>query len=571
MDLQLILDSVKETSDLSKKYFLDLGNLFPSLLNKEISPSLRNLQAVIKELSENNEKSTASEKEIFDNSQDKYKPFLDQLNSKIETLSELDKFIAGVKEDSEQMELIALNAMVISIKSGEKGQAFSRITENLQRLSNDMFQYSDQLLAEEKQLIEHINKLKDIFSGILASQENVSMSGNAGSQGIESIISSISAPLSTMDSDLGLIYPPIQKAMENLQLQDIIRQGLEHVTACLQEVKTQMEVPGSDEELDSVCFNIALYELCVDVLNDIINYVSKGFVEFDENWNDVTEKLESIKSQKNNFSTRFLDETSGSGENVAMRLSAVIGRFKEMMDGFNSYHLVQKDLLHVTQSINEKARTMYTVFGNLRPVMSRLHHVRILQQIEVAKNEAIKQVKDSVTDMDDLINSSNLSLDSMEKLLSVFIREASNLLVEFNNLITKDNQSMLDLRKEKTEFFDELQITQKNFYEIIAHFDVFPEGFDEKCRLVAEDLSGINNLNLKLKKCRDDLSEQVKELSSVRSKLFAAKNISEWNIKNSKFSEIINHFTITAHKEAAGKIGGFEIEYGAEQGEITFF
>lgn len=170
MDLQLILDSVKETSDLSQKYFLDLGNLFPSLLNKEISPSLRNLQAVIKGLSENNEKSTASEKEIFDNSQDKYKPFLDQLNSKIETLSELDKFIAGVKEDSEQMELIALNAMVISIKSGEKGQAFSRITENLQRLSNDMFQYSDQLLAEEKQLIEHINKLKDIFSGILASQ-----------------------------------------------------------------------------------------------------------------------------------------------------------------------------------------------------------------------------------------------------------------------------------------------------------------------------------------------------------------------------------------------------------------
>lgn len=571
MDLQLILDSVKETSDLSKKYFLDLGNLFPSLLNKEISPSLRNLQAVIKGLSENNEKSTASEKEFFDNSQDKYKPFLDQLNSKIETLSELDKFIAGVKEDSEQMELIALNAMVISIKSGEKGQAFSRITENLQRLSNDMFQYSDQLLAEEKQLIEHINKLKDIFSGILASQENVSMSGNAGSQGIESIISSISAPLSTMDSDLGLIYPPIQKAMENLQLQDIIRQGLEHVTACLHEVKTQTEVPGSDEELDSVCFNIALYELCVDVLNDIINYVSKGFVEFDENWNDVTEKLESIKSQKNIFSTRFLDETSGSGENVAMRLSAVIGRFKEMMDGFNSYHLVQKDLLHVTQSINEKARTMYTVFGNLRPVMSRLHHVRILQQIEVAKNEAIKQVKDSVTDMDDLINSSNLSLDSMEKLLSVFIREASNLLVEFNNSITKDNQSMLDLRKEKTEFFDELQITQKNLYEIIAHFDVFPEGFDEKCRLVAEDLSGINNLNLKLKKCRDDLSEQVKELSSVRSKLFAAKNISEWNIKNSKFSEIINHFTITAHKEAAGKIGGFEIEHGAEQGEITFF
>ena len=48
-------------------------------------------------------------------------------------------------------------------------------------------------------------------------------------------------------------------------------------------------------------------------------------------------------------------------------------------------------------------------------------------------------------------------------------------------------------------------------------------------------------------------------------------NLTIFYIKNSKFSEIINHFTITAHKEAAGKIAGLTIEHGAEQGEITFF
>ena len=571
MDLQLILNSVKETSELSQKYFLDLGNLFPSLMNKEISPSLKNLQAVAKHLNDNNEQSVSSEKQLFDNPQDKYKPLLDQLNQKIETLTQLDKFIAGVKEDSEQMELIALNAMVISIKSGEKGQAFSRITENLQRLSKDMFQYSDQLLSEEKLLLQHINRLKDIFSGILSSQKNVSETGKAGSTGIDSIINSITFPLSKMDDEVGQVYPPIQKAMENLQLQDIIRQGLEHIKSCLQEVKTQKALPGSDEELDTVCFNIALYELCVDVLDDIINYVSKGFMEFDENWSNVTEKLESLKKQKNDFTVRFLDETSGSSENITQRLNSVIAQFKAMMVEFNNYHLVQKDLLHVTQSINEKARTMYTVFGNLRPVMSRLHHVRILQQIEAAKNEAIKQVKDSVTDMDNMINSSNKSLDSMEKLLAVFIHESSTLLSDFTTLITQDNQTMLALSKEKTAFFEELQVTQKNLAQIIEHFDVFPEGFDEKCRMVAEDLSGLNDLNLKLKKCRDELTGQKNELFFIRSRLLESKNLTKWDIKNSKFSEIINHFTITAHKEAAGKIAGLAIEHGAEQGEITFF
>lgn len=101
---------------------------------------------------------------------------------------------------------------------------------------------------------------------------------------------------------------------------------------------------------------------------------------------------------------------------------------------------------------------MYNVFENLRPVMSRLHHVRILQQIEVAKNEAIKQVKDSVTDMDNLINASNKSLDLMEKLLSVFIHESTDLLSEFTDSITLDNQKMVCLRKEKLRILKTFRI-----------------------------------------------------------------------------------------------------------------
>lgn len=572
MDFDSILNSIKETSDLSEKYFLDMGNLFPSLLNKESSPSFKNLQAVISGLNENNEKSMASEKELFDGYADKYNPLFDQLNTRIKTLSDLDKQIAGIKEDSEQMELIALNAMVISIKSGEKGQAFSRITENLQRLSNDMFQYSDKLMEEEKQLIEHIGNLKTIFSNILSSQKDLSDSGSLGSSNITAIVDSISGPLSQMEINIDSIYPPIQKAMENLQLQDIIRQGLDHIKSCLEELKnTPAQVPGSDEELDSVCFSIALYKLSVEVLDDIINYVTKGFLEFDENWSVVTTSLEKIEDEKKDFSKRFLDPASGSTENITARLTATISQFKQMIDEFNHYHLVQKDLVHTTQSITEKARTMYTVFGNLRPVMSRLHHVRILQQIEVAKNDAIKSVKDSVTDMDNLIIAANGSLDIMEQLLSEFIHDTTALLNGFTESLSKDNEKMVNLRKEKSAFFDELQSTQRNIAQIISSFEVFPVGFAQKCESVAQDLSGLTELKIKLRDCREILAQNEQQLDAVRAKLLSQKNLNSWDIKNTKFSDIINHFTITAHKEAAGKIGGFEIEHGAEQGDVTFF
>ncbi len=567
-----ILYQLNHVSDLSEKYFLDLGNLFTSLLNRETGSSLQNLQGLLEALKSGNLKASESELALFNGYDDKYTPLFEELNNKIATLSELDKLIAGIKEDSEQMELIALNAMVISIKSGEKGQAFSRITENLQRLSKDMFLFSDKLLDEETQLIKHINNLKEIFTNILNSQKDLASKAQMGTNSINELISTVASPLKSMEAEIDTIYPPIQKSMENLQLQDIIRQALNHVKSCLEEVSDLNSIPsGSDQELDAVCFNIALYNLCEKVLEDITNHATKSFLDFDQNWSDLTTILMSIDSKKSSFTSKFIDPAGISPDNLNDRLAGIINHYSKIMNEFSQYHLVQKDLLHTTQSITEKARTMYTVFGNLRPVMSRLHHVRILQQIEVSKNEAIKSVRDSVTDMDNLIKSSNDALDVMEDLLSKFIKNTTSLLTSFNSNLTVDNQKMIALRKEKATFFEALKGTQGDISSVISHFEVFPEGFSKKCEKVATDLSGIQELNLSLKSFKQDLSQKTEELNIRKAQLLSEKNLHDWNIQNTKFSEIINKFTITAHKEAAGQIGGFSIEHGAESGEITFF
>ena len=572
MDTSNTLFSLNLISESSERYFMDLGNLFPSLLAKETGSSIQTLKETLLQLQESNNNSSGAELSLFVAGDDKYEPLFKQLNSKIETLSKLDKLIAGVKEDSEQMELIALNAMVISIKSGEKGQAFSRITENLQRLSKDMFLFSDKLLEEEKLLITHINDLKSIFTNILEARKDLTTKGSDGSSSINEMISTLMGPLESLQHNIDIVYPPIQKAMEDLQLQDIIRQALEHVKNCLIEMNDpSLLVSGSDEELDAVCFNITLFELAIKVLDDISSNVSDSFLTFDRNWCLVTDNLQSIQSEKDSFVTRFIDEESGCSDNINLRLNTIIKEYRKILDVFGHYHMVQKDLVHTTQSINEKARTMHSVFSNLRPVMSRLHHVRILQQIEVSKNEAIKSVTDSVTDMDNLINSSNKSLDTMEGLLSTFIKETTDLLSKFVSYLEEDNLKMQTLRKNKTAFFDELQDTQKNLSRIISHFEVFPQGFQKKCEKVSRDLSGISEISTNLRQFKAEMSAQIEELKIQKQSLLEQKKIDEWTIKNSKFKDLIAKFTITAHKEAAGEIGGYEIEHGAASGEITFF
>ena len=360
MDTSNTLFSLNLISESSERYFMDLGNLFPSLLAKETGSSIQTLKETLLQLQESNKNSSGAELSLFVAGDDKYEPLFKQLNSKIETLSKLDKLIAGVKEDSEQMELIALNAMVISIKSGEKGQAFSRITENLQRLSKDMFLFSDKLLEEEKLLITHINDLKSIFTNILEARKDLTTKGSDGTSSINEMISTLMGPLESLQHNIDIVYPPIQKAMEDLQLQDIIRQALEHVKNCLIEMNDpSLLVSGSDEELDAVCFNITLFELAIKVLDDISSNVSDSFLTFDRNWCLVTDNLQSIQSEKDSFVTRFIDEESGCSDNINLRLNTIIKEYRKILDVFGHYHMVQKDLVHTTQSINEKARTMH--------------------------------------------------------------------------------------------------------------------------------------------------------------------------------------------------------------------
>ena len=565
MDIAEVTSKIKNISAVSEDSFLSLARLFPTLMAKDSSSTaLKILQQEMNGIADLNEKSIQEEKTLFTGYGDKYNPLFEQLNKKIEELSELDRLIAGMKENSEQMELIALNAMVISIKSGEKGHAFSRITENLQRLSNDMFLFSDKLLEEEKNLLSYINDLKKIFEDILNSQKKLSATGTSGSSDISALINRVNTPLSEMDVNIGKIYPRIQKAMECLQLQDIVRQALEHVGNSLEYAeKCPSTFTSAEQELDDIQFKIELYTIAKSILESVNKDLTSSMGIFQTNWDDVTNTMSILQTQKTNFQVKFLDTQISSSDNILATLDRLIGIFQGMINEFVTYQVVQKDLLHICQNITEKARTMYAVFENLRPVMSRLHHVRILQQIEVSKNEAISSVRDSVTDMDNLINDANASLDVMQTLLEAFIRDTTILLKTFTDSLAKDNSAMHSLRTSKNQFFDSLQSTSGRIASIINNFTIFPADFEENCNLVDKDLHDIQSLFEQLTGLIDTLSACEQEFEVKREALFRQNSVSSWEIKNAAFNDVLMKLKLATHQEIPVT--------GAPSGDVTFF
>lgn len=473
MNISAALSQIQSINSKVESIFSHLDSLFPDLLTRDTHTALYQLQATISTLS--GSVSSSKDSVSLATFGEKYNPVFEKLNEKIRDLNSLDKMIAEIKEDSEQMELIALNAMVISVKSGEKGLAFSKITENLQRLSKDMFQYSDKLNGEESLLLEDINSLKAIFSGILEAQKSISAKDSECSSEMNRLVSNTSPSLSDLEREANSIYLPIERTRDSLQTKNKVLNDLRQASDYLRASEPSSKI--------------------APLVTEISNEISQLCSKFAGYWSEVIEILDKADGSRMDFESRFLNSHAFGNDNIEKQLNSIIQKFQVIVGEFNKYHMVQKDLQATCQGITAKAKTIYSVFENLRPVMSRLHHVRILQQIEVSKNDAIKSVQDSVTDMDNLINSANKSLDQMEGVLESFIHDTNTMLSNFVVSIQHDNEDMTQLRNDKEVCLGDLQNGQGALAGAIQNFTVFPDGFQSKCVLVQQNLQELMRVN----------------------------------------------------------------------------
>ncbi|MBQ3826170.1 MAG: hypothetical protein II811_08555 [Spirochaetaceae bacterium] len=562
-----IRTKIKDYSSQIERNFMLLSDKFPTLLNKQGGTSLEELRDVLTKIGEGNTASNSKEKDLFSGYSNKYNSLFEQLNQRIQDLEEVNSHVKDIKSDSEEMELIALNAMVISIKSGEKGRAFSAITENLKRLSTDMILYSNNLISEEKRLLESITSVKQIFGGIVDSQKQLSALGDKGSSGIQDLLSNAASPLEEMRSAVASVYKPIQTAMEGIQHQDIIRQALDHVQLYMDQIiDDTYSDDGTDKDLDTVTFNITVLQLCQKIISNIESSLSRCTGIFRDNWSSVSTILDSVEHQRTSYINRFLSDSMSGADNILSWLNLIMEQFQQMISEFAHYQLVQKDLSRTCQNINEEARTMYAVFENLGPVVNRLHHVRILQQIEVAKNVAISDVRDSVTDMEKLIQSANGSLDSMRALIGSFIEQIGSLLSSFMESITADNTKMEELPVSKNTFFNSLKDAQARLSGCMANFTVFPDGFSKECQEVGNALQAITAIDGKFSSLNSEVKSRIDTLSRKRVEMFAKRQISSWTIKDSHLNELLSNFRSSAGQDSSNQYGSSAIP-----GDVTLF
>lgn len=576
MEIQSALNNLTEIGKELESTFTYMEDCFTKLSKKQNSKFLDKQKEIFVQLEKLNLQQTDNEVEFFSDLNSRYSKFYDSLNESINELNEISSQVSELKNISEEMELIALNAMVISIKSGEKGRAFSKITENLKRLSNMMNTDAQKLIFTEQEFLSNITEIKNLYNQISNAKNTIENFSSSISSIIKDMINSTSLPLENIVSQGQEIYQPILNAKKGLQNQKVIKQTLDKIHQILTQ-DTQSEVLGiefnseMERNLDKISFEISSYELAEKMLSDINAKLLESSQIFKDNWKNVLEIRTQIKDGQKKYISQFIENsTETSDKNWITKLTDEENNSSKTIEQIILLQQTQKIMCTNCKIISKKVLSMHDIFKELEPIIAQLHHVRILQEIEVSKNLAIGTVKNFVDDMDKLITNAQTNLEQLEKNVSQFISDIQILLKNFTETVNKNSDKIEVLKKQKNVFFENLSNYRLDLSNAIHNFTVLPEDFTETCKNTTDKMNEIEKYIKIFNQIIEEYKNFVYTKTSEKEKLLTQYNISSWEIKNEKLIDMLNKFSNTTQKETE-KIETVQIDDMFEVEDFDFF
>ena len=367
-----------------------------------------------------------------------------------------------------------------------------------------------------------------------------------------------------------MVRNPITKAMEGIQIQDIIRQSLDDILIALGKMKEPDLAASPESQLQQYSANTKLSELCARCLEKVKEKLDKSIELFSQNREDANSYLNEIDQIKSSFN----GERIGSGS-VLKQLSAAINTaisdFNSFADMFISYQNVQNGVLDAVRDIQNDVIQMSGCFSGFLPIINNLQYVAIAQRIEVARNEAIRSIKDTVEHMSKLIQNTNESVETAQKKLADFTDSSNKQIQYFLDTTIHDKNTFNQVIAKKKTFSDELTAVYSQLENAISDFSVYTPEFYECYEKISDTINRLKKLSERLAAEKEMIERYYEENVEKRDCLIKEFNIEDTSAIDSTMQEFLEHFTITEDRLEVGSISGLNTGDNVESGEITFF
>jgi hypothetical protein len=569
-------------SNVSEKIFLNLGKITP-LFVKELHNNLILLEKSFSnqdgskkflfefDLLFKETTSTINKGAIFfSQMHTRGNNLLHSLSASLHQLENLDEIINNIRNDSEDMALVSLNALTGAIKSGSAGRAFSVITDELKRLSEYIHQLTIVLQTDSTSLIKQLNDFTNelqklellqcsIFSGL---DEKIYNQFSAIAGKIQELTESLYALVVESKGLEG----PVSAVMETIQIQDIIRQSLDHIQIALTAYESiQTDTSISPEELQE--FKWQLASLGEVIMIDVIKRLEAAVVTFETALMEIQKLIQKGEKQRaqilrDHFSTHSEHSVIIVFEEASKTLTVV-------EQNLSNYMTIKKNVASQGSRIADVVEILSKQYDKFDKMINRFKTVDIAARIEISKQSILRSIKDTVFAMSELIIRITRDVEQAKKVSLSFIEDTHNAILEYAKTYQEEIATFSIAQKELSKSFQQFFMYRENLEHQIRNFTLFSETFLKLLETQNKELDEIKQLVLLCKSVRDIFLE-VKESIPV--------GTVHIEIKNQHLQELIKKFTIYAHKQAAAEIGNFEVsssedhrDLEIEASEVTFF
>ena len=573
-----ILQKLQTVSTEGGKDFLELSNSFPVLI-KELEDAtsngtqLQDFEQIIQELHTAVEKQSVlleRNRKFLNDFKNKNNDLFKGISDKIHLLDTIQDIILGIKDESENMEVISLNAMVVSIRSGKEGQAFSYITANLKQSSKRLIKQSDALIQYENTVQSMLKELESEIQEVNALNTQSASQEKVENSEIISTATQISDTLHEMLRSSRTIKNPILKAMEGIQIQDIIRQSLDDILLAVEKIHEPDSSLSPEKKLEQFTTNKKLLQLSVRCLNGVKKNLDSSIELFTTNRNTVNKTLSDLEDSR----TGFLNGVNGEESSLKVLHSCInktIENFNMFTHLIQSYQQIQSNVLKAVKNIQDSVSEMSACFTAFGPIISNLQYVAIAQRIEVARNEAISSIKDTVEHMAQLIAQTQENVQTAQNQLQDFTDTCNSEIKKFLDASSRDDKNFYTVSKEKDAFASELDKIYYALDRAAANFSVYSPDFYTNYTSISGAIDRLHGLSRLIIDTQQGLQHLLDNTERERNALITNHQLEDTGIHNLDIIEFLNHFTITADKQEAGSLAGIAVSHGATSGDITFF
>ncbi|PKL23779.1 MAG: hypothetical protein CVV47_13280 [Spirochaetae bacterium HGW-Spirochaetae-3] len=484
--------------------------------------------------------------------------FLDSVESGIQSLSRLDDIIDRIRADSEEMELVSLNAMTVALKSGTAGRAFSVITDELKRLSGRTIRHADDLSKAGTTLLERLEELKGTLGSLTEMQSSFFEAARAalesGFIALDREVEEAATSIRTLSEGASGVRAPIASIMQEVQLQDIIRQSLDHVRLSLMAAKPE----GSEPSVEAIdpeeerAFLAEISRLSASLLDDVSGQVRASLDRFNGGIAGVNDVMDSVEVSR----SQIIAARNGDGDGGDYRSKA------------DAYIATKESAFSSASTISDGVKRLDDRFKEMDTILARFKSIVTASRIETARNKALAIVTNTVMGMMDLTEQLAEDVASAGGVTRSF---GKSLASGMSDYLSGAERYMEALRVQTDALhgkFVHIGESRKQLWSTESDFRPFSDDFSKAIGEASVLVDRIAALALELEDMRDDLTAYADSASGAAGAGAAS------SIHSERLRTIVDRFTIFAHKQTAARITRFETDTDdatAESGDVTLF